>query len=146
MKEILKNITAIKKIFGKEKVVLAFVFGSTVKKTFNKLSDLDLAVVLDKSIQPSRYEEIRLSLLDQLSRLLKGKPLDMAILNNSSPLLTQMVISRGKIIFCRSEDFRVNFQSQVLQRFDDTLYLRRIYYQYLQNRVEENKLGEKYGE
>ncbi len=142
MEKIIANLLAIKNIFRRNKVVLAFLFGSTVKKKLTKLSDLDIAVVLDKTVSPNKYHQVRLSLLDQLGRIVKNKPLDVAVLNNASPLLVQLVITQGKLIFCQNEDLKVDFQVKALQEFDDAFYLRKVYYHYLEKRVKENKLGE----
>ena len=142
MKEIFSNLETIKKIFKENGVVLAYIFGSAAKKELTKLSDIDFAVLLDKTIPQNKYYQIRLSLLDRLGRAIKSKPIDIAILNNASPLLSQLVILQGKIIFCKDEDLRVNFQVKSLKEFDDALYLRRVYYNYLEERVKKNKLGE----
>jgi len=142
MKEIFSNLESIKKIFQESRVVLAYIFGSAAKKELTKLSDIDFAVVLDKTISQSKYYKIRLFLLDRLGRIIKNKPLDVAILNNASPLLTQLVILQGKVIFCKNEDLRVSFQLKSLKEFDDALYLRKVYYSYLGERVKDNKLGD----
>jgi len=142
MKRILSNLTSIKKIFQDNGIVFAYIFGSAAKKGLTKLSDIDFAVFLDKSISQSEHYKIRLLLLDQLGRFIKNKPLDIAILNNASPLLVQLVILQGKVIFCKDEDLRVSFQLKSLKEFDDAFYLRRIYYRYLEERVKENRLGE----
>lgn len=144
MERIIANSPAIENIFRKNKVVSAFLFGSAVKKRLTKLSDLDIAVVLDKTVSPDKYYQVRLSLLDQLGRIIKSKPLDIAVLNNASPLLVQLVITQGELIFCQNEDLKVNFQVRALQKFDDAFYLRKVYYHYLEKRVKENKLGEIY--
>jgi hypothetical protein len=142
MKEIISNLESIKKIFQESRVVLAYIFGSAAKRGLTKLSDIDFAVFLDKTIPQNKYYKIRLLLLDKLGRVIKNKPLDVAILNNATPILAQLVILQGKVIFCENEDLRVNFQLKSLKEFDDAFYLRKIYYNYLEERVKENKLGE----
>jgi predicted nucleotidyltransferase len=140
----LVKLSAVKNVFQKNKVALAFIFGSVAKGKTSRLSDLDFAVVLDKSVPLREYHQVRLSLADQLGRIIKSKPLDVAILNNASPLLAQLVITQGKLIFCQDENLRVAFQRKTLKNFDDAFYLRKTYYRYLARRVAENKLGEIY--
>ena len=140
----LTNLSAVKNVFKRNKVALAFLFGSQAKEKATHLSDLDFAVVLSKNVPLSEYHQVRLSLLDQLGRIIKDKPLDIAILNNASPLLSQLVITQGKVIFCQDEDLRAAFQTKTLKNFDDAFYLRKVYYYYLEKRVKENKLGEYY--
>jgi len=142
MKTILANLPAVKNVFQKNKVVLAFLFGSAAKEKVTNLSDLDFAVVLNKSVPLDKYHQIRLSLLDQLGRIIKFKPLDVAILNDASPLLAQLVMTQGQLIFCQDEDLKADFQTKTLKNFDDAFYLKKVYYHYLGRRVKENKLGE----
>lgn len=141
-----KDNILIKNIFAKNKVVLAFLFGSTVKGKATKLSDLDIGVVLAKNITVRQYHQIRITLLDQIGRVIKNRPIDLAILNEASPLLVQMVITRGRIIYCQSEFEKIEFQTNALKKFDDTFYLRKTYYHYLGKRVMEDTLGETYGQ
>ena len=64
MKEIFSNLESIKKIFQESGVVLTYIFGSAAKKGLTKLSDIDFAVLLNKTISQSKYYKIRLLLLD----------------------------------------------------------------------------------
>ena len=142
MEEILSHLPVIEKILRQNQVVLALVFGSVAKKRPNRLSDLDLGVVLADSVPNKKYPQTRLALLDKLGRILKKQPLDVIILNQASPLLTQMAISHGKVIFCPEQNLRIQFQIKSLKEFDDAYYLRRAYYHYLEQRVKNNQLGE----
>lgn len=142
MKIISENLSTIKNIFQKNRVVLAYLFGSAAKGKTTKLSDFDLAVLLNKVVKPNKYFAVRLSLLDKLGRIIKNKPLDVVILNEASPLLAQMVTSRGKIIYCQNNNIKTDFQIKTLKNFDDAIYLKKTYYHYLENRVKNNKLGE----
>jgi len=117
----------VRKVLQQNRVVLAFVFGSAAGGTATAWSDLDLGVLLDRAVPSQRYQRIRLRLLEQLSTVIKGRPLDVVILNNASPLLAQLVITRGKVLFCQDEELKAEFQVKTLQEFDDAYYLRRVY-------------------
>lgn len=131
-------------IFVKNKVVLAFLFGSVTKGKINKLSDLDIGVVLDQSIAPEKYYQTRIALLDKIGRIYKNRPIDLAILNDANPLLSHLAINRGKVIYYQNEMQKILFQTNNLKKFDDALYLRKTYYHYLSQRVKDNVLGEIY--
>lgn len=142
METILPYLTTIKKIFVGKKTVSVFLFGSAAKGKAGKLSDLDFAVLLDKTVPSKNYSRVRLELLDQLGRIIRNRPLDVAILNQASPLLAHLVVTQGKLIFCQDEDQKINFQTIALQKFDDAFYLRKVFYAYLSQRVKDNRLGE----
>ena len=143
MKESLSVVSEeVKRVLQQNRVILAFVFGSAATGRTTRSSDLDLAVLLDEAVPERKYFAIRLRLLDQLSRVIKGRHLDVAVLNSASPLLVQLVLTRGKVIFCQDKDLKAEFQIKALQEFEDALYLRKTYYRYLEERVRQNKLGE----
>jgi len=128
MEQFLSLMSAeVRKVLQQNRVVLAFVFGSAAGGTATAWSDLDLGVLLDRAVPSQRYQRIRLRLLEQLSTVIKGRPLDVVILNNASPLLAQLVITRGKVLFCQDEELKAEFQVKTLQEFDDAYYLRRVY-------------------
>lgn len=142
METTLPYLSTIKKFFADKKAVSVFLYGSAVKGKAGKLSDFDFAVLLDKTVPSKKYSQIRLELLDQLGRIIKNRPLDVAILNQASPLLAHLVVTQGKLIFCQDQSQKINFQTTTLQKFDDTSYLRKVFYTYLSKRVKDNRLGE----
>jgi len=101
MKEIISNLESIKKIFQESKVVLAYIFGSAAKRGLTKLSDIDFAVFLDKTVPQNKYYKIRLLLLDKLGRVIKNKSLDVAVLNNATPILAQLVFFKVRLFSAR---------------------------------------------
>lgn len=144
MEEFQQNLGSIKKILQKNQVVLAFIFGSAANGKLTKLSDLDFAVLLQQNVLPEKYQRIRFSLLHHLGKIIKNRPLDVAILNDASPLLAQMAVTRGRIIYSKEDSLKNKFQSETLKNYDDTAYLRKTYYRYLESRVRNNHLGETY--
>jgi predicted nucleotidyltransferase len=101
MEKILANLKSIQKVFQKHKVVL----------------------VLAEKIAPAKYPQIRLRLLDEIGWVIKDRPIDLAILNNASPLLVQLAASKGKIIYCQDNNRKIEFQTQALKKFDDAIFL-----------------------
>jgi len=140
MENLEKYLPAVKKIFRQNKVVFALLFGSVAFGKEGRLSDIDFAVFLEKGVD---YFNSRLRLLDQLGKIIKSLPVDVVVLNKSSPILAQMVLEKGKIIFCQNEEARVGFYSEVFRKFEEAKFLREQFYNYLEQRVFENKMGEK---
>lgn len=82
-------------------VVSAYLFGSHARGVSHSESDLDLGVLLDRSLHPhaqDRFEQ-RLRLISLL-----GSPpdpaIDLVILNDVHPSLGRAVASGGKLLFC----------------------------------------------
>lgn len=112
-------------IFQTNKHVIAvYVAGSYARKKAWKESDFDLVIVAHNShfLPPAQvYESIR--------HLSFPKDLDLSVVDkNSSPLFLFQVISRGERIYEKNKEERVEFEAQVLHRYYDTDYIRKIYY------------------
>jgi hypothetical protein len=134
--EVKKHLPEIRKVFEKHEVIFALLFGSHAKGKTGKLSDVDFAVYLRKC---SSHFDLQLKLMGELGRILKKDRVDVVILNQASPLLAQMAIVHGEVIFCQNEDVKANFFTRTLQRFDDALFLMRTYRQYLEKQVFNDK-------
>jgi predicted nucleotidyltransferase len=124
----------------RSEVLLAYIFGSYLDKSKLRFDDIDIAVLvrqeridtLNKKM-PYGYEA---AMITELSHLLKYPAVDLAVLNLGSPLLQHQVITRGKLIFCRSELERIRFETYALRRYADTMHLRKIKRSYMKKRIE----------
>lgn len=130
------------KIFKNYPLVGAYFYGSKSKGKSNALSDLDIGILLADEVSSKKYFPLRLEIQDALGKILKKERIDLAILNEVSPLLAQSIITKGKLIFCTDKEKITDFACQTLKKYDDTLFLRETYYKYLKRRVFENTLGE----
>ena len=90
-----------------DKVKFAFIFGSAVTKYFNKKSDIDIAVWLNK--YPVSVEKIiELKYLAEKSIDFKYD-VDLIILNDADLIITNQILSKGKLIINNDEFFTENY-------------------------------------
>jgi predicted nucleotidyltransferase len=117
-------------------VVAAYVFGSVARGTAGKLSDIDIAVLLDgaEPEQTSPYG-YRAELTADLQALLGTNDVDLVVLDSAPPLLQHRVLRHGRLIYCRDETRRVRFTIHAIQQYLDTAALRRIQTTYLNRRL-----------
>jgi uncharacterized protein len=108
-------------------VKFAYLFGSCVRGESGPLSDIDLAVYLNTGVD---YFSERLRFLEQLSRLLKGYPCDLVILNNASLVLKYEVIHGGRVIK-ENKKRRIPFEIGVFRDYLDTEPIRAVHRQKL---------------
>lgn len=103
--------------FDKEgEVLIAYLFGSYAKGTQTAESDIDVAVLL--STPPHRVLEYYLHLVNELSRVL-GSEVDLIILNMAPPMLKHQVIKYGKLVYCRDERARIEFEARAEDEYLD---------------------------
>ncbi len=65
---------------------------------------------------------------------------DLIILNQAPPLLAHRILSRGKLIFERSQSARVAFQVRTVNRYLDSQPMRNLYLAYLKKRAREGQI------
>ena len=124
----------------REEIVLAYLFGSLVKRKKGPANDIDVAVL----ISPDRLNALdqaepygyRARLIVELTGHLGTNKIDLVLLNQSSPVLLRQVIGKGRLICCVSEEQRILFETSALQRYADTAHLRNIKRLYRHKRIE----------
>lgn len=92
----------------KHKIKFIVLFGSQTTKTFNKESDFDIAVFMDKFNDLDTYNDV----LFGLAKILKipEEKIDLTDLKNANPLLRYEITSRGKLLFGDEMEY-LNFQA-----------------------------------
>ena len=129
----------------RSEVLLVYLFGSYLKRSERPYQDIDVAVyVLPEQLdrlsreKPYGYEAF---LISNLGRLLKSNCADLVVLNSAPPLLQREVVSKGKLIFCRSEPDRIHFEINALRRCADTAHLRKIKRLHMKSRIDKGLAG-----
>ena len=99
-------------------VKLVYFFGSKSKNNDGPLSDYDFAIYLDER-KRTKISEIKLELLNKISRILKTDNIDLVVLNTAeSPELKYNIIKEGKLIF-EKEPFKVLIEPRILSEYFD---------------------------
>jgi len=127
--EIIKK--SLRKYFQKHpEIEVAYIFGSVAQGRENPLSDIDVAIILDdKQIKQELYRYgYKAEILTDLIKILKMNNVDLVILNEASPLLKHRVLYSGKLIYCRNERKRIQFQIDTINKYNDFKQLRKIHF------------------
>ena len=116
-----REIKRLSDCLGKYPVILAYLFGSEAKGTSGALSDIDVAVFVDKGVGKSERFDMRLRLSNELSSIM-NRMVDLVILNDSPVQLSYEIIKHGKVIFCKDKSMQVDFETEILSRYLDRRY------------------------
>jgi len=106
---------------ARQRVELAYLFGSTARGTTGPLSDVDVAIRF--SPDGARSLDERLKLQDALCRELGSDRIDLVDLDDASPVLRYNVIRDG-VTLKGENDVRVPFEVRVMSEYFDTHALR----------------------
>lgn len=111
-------------------VRLAYVFGSQIKGTQRKDSDLDIAVKYAPSLDEMAREHVRREIIVALGEKLGplGEKADVVDLERASSALAFKVIKEGHCAIAKDAKERVNFEVRIIRRYDDDAPLRALIY------------------
>jgi uncharacterized protein len=91
---------------------LIYIFGSTVKGTSNKYSDIDIAYLSDQNI-----DEFETFMLAQELAGIINFDVDLIDLEKSSTVFQGQVVSTGKVIFCLNDRIRMNYEMKTFKMY-----------------------------
>jgi len=114
-------------------VLFAYLFGSRARGQAGPLSDTDVAVFIDPSVDPFNA---RLVIIEELMRLIGDDRVDVITLNDASPVLRHAVITDG-IVVKEEKNLRTTFEEQATSEYLDTAHLRATHDAALKRRLAE---------
>lgn len=100
-------------------VLLAYLFGSQARGQSGPLSDIDVAVLLVDAVDEACAFEKRLTLMDQISFLMRTNVVDVLVLNQSPVALAYRVVRDGVLVYCRDEAKRIEFVARTVGMYLD---------------------------
>ncbi len=141
----LRDLTSIehavtKFLRSKREVQAAYIFRSLVTGRSRRDSDVDIAVLVSDRVMRKNPFQYRLELMTELMAILKRDDVDLILLNQAPPLLAHPVLKKGKLILERSASARVAFQVRTVNRYFDTLPMRKLYLTYLKKHAREGQI------
>lgn len=124
-------------------IVGIYLFGSYAEGRQTPVSDIDLAILLDRSFPPVRYFEKKLELLAITTSVLKTDEVDLVIVNEAPPALAYRVLSTGRLLLEKKDrkGQRVNFQVRTYDRYFDFKPVEKILHEGLIRRIKEGRFG-----
>jgi predicted nucleotidyltransferase len=108
---------------GQADVVAAYLFGSAARGQADRLSDVDIAVLLDARLGAEESVERQLRIMGDLEAY-ANREVQVVVLNRAAPLLAYQAVRHGSLLYERSRAERIDFE--VLTRrvyFDEKYWL-----------------------
>jgi hypothetical protein len=100
-------------------VVLSYLFGSVAQQRAGKLSDVDLAVYLDETLNSYEKFDLELELLSDLGDIIGTDRVDLVVMNDAPISLNFEVINANHPLFIRDKDLKVDFEHYIMSRYLD---------------------------
>ncbi|OPY24859.1 MAG: Nucleotidyltransferase domain protein [Methanobacterium sp. PtaU1.Bin242] len=102
-------------------IKLAYLFGSAALKRTGKLSDVDLAIFLDESLDMEEKFNLELGLISDLGDIL-NKRLDLVIMNDAPVSLNFEIIKANYPLLIRDKNLKVDLEHYIMSRYLDRQY------------------------
>lgn len=109
---------------------IIFLFGSILTDNFNKDSDIDIGVYF----QNRRYDKT--AVYDTFIDFFQTEKVDVAFLNEASPLLLYQVTKKGKPMACKNYKILMEFRLRSIKKYWETKKFRKMKEYLLKNYVE----------
>ncbi len=100
-------------------IAAVYLFGSHARGTATKLSDVDIALLLDAVVDKSSYFPLRLEYTARMVDLLGSERVEVVVLNEVPLHLAYEIISRGTLLVERNRRYRTAFEADRIGRFLD---------------------------
>jgi hypothetical protein len=128
------NQKSIERIAKKYRIILVYLFGSKARNTDSKISDIDIAVLLENN-EEDDLKDLILALIFEFSKLFKSDKIDLLLLNRASLAIQYRVISEGKILYQINSELRYNYEEKVVKLYLDFKKFEEEYYKAMHQRV-----------
>lgn len=104
--------------FAKQSEIIAiYLYGSCARGTNNALSDIDIAVMVDRlDEQVSRQH---LDFIGKMMEIFQTDNVDVQLLTSQTPPTLARDMIRGIVIYCHDDKKRVAVEAEILSRYQD---------------------------
>jgi predicted nucleotidyltransferase len=102
-------------------IVAAYVFGSVADGRAHRDSDIDIGILLERTVYPGPAErfDARLRLTGHLGSALGRNDVDLVILNDAPPHLARDIVTLGRRVVCRDAEADHAFRRTAMLRAAD---------------------------
>lgn len=126
---------------AKPEILFAYLFGSVAKGTSGKVSDVDVAVFFDPTVELQEAGFGYLSALtEELSALLRIR-VDVVILNRAKIVLRYQVLKNGLLIHAKSYEARRTFHELTVREYLDFKPALQVQREYMLKRLQNGTFG-----
>ena len=136
--------TSLRAIVSEYPIALAYLYGSQAAGQATLLSDVDIALVLaDEDYDPKSRLTIELQIEEAIARMGGISNVDVRILNEAPIMVRGEVITNGKLLYSRDEEFRVHYETTTRAAYFDFMPIaamhREAYFERIRERGEDGQ-------
>ena len=105
-----------------DQVQLAYLYGSFLRN--DSYQDIDIALLLSGTVEPYALFKQQMQIAGEIEDLLSPHvPCDVRVLNGAPVEFQYEVIRTGRIVLCRNEEQKIDYETDIMRRYLDLKYL-----------------------
>jgi hypothetical protein len=109
-------------LFNYDQVQLAYLYGSFLRH--DSYQDIDIALLLSGTMEPYTLFKQQMQIAGEIEDLLSPHvPCDLRVLNGAPVEFQYEVIRTGRIVLCRNEEQKIDYETDMMRRYLDLKYL-----------------------
>ncbi len=112
------DLKQVSELAQKYNLLLVYLFGSRATKKETILSDIDIAILIEREDEKSATSLI-LDLISNFTRILHSDKVDLLILNKAPLALQYNVISQGKILYQQNLEIKCSYETEIIKLYLD---------------------------
>ena len=117
--------SALPRLLAHHPVGLAYLYGSTVSGFTHPFSDVDIALIVDDPISSRERRHLLLRLPVDLANSCDIRNADVRIINDAPLVFRGKVVTEGIVVYARTDDERVEFETSTRLHYFDYLPIHR---------------------
>jgi len=133
------NTVKVNETLRSYRVEIAYLFGSQARGEARPLSDADVGVLFEESVEPQARFHAMVMLTSELPSVMGISRVDVVDLLDAPPSLAFRVIRDGKLIRNMNDARRIAFESRTMVRYWDTAHMRKQFEDAILNRCADLK-------
>lgn len=118
-------VERLRRVCAEKDVVLLYLHGSHARGEQGPVSDLDLAVLVDRGRTSTL--ELELDMLGAFQAASGREDVDVVFLDRAGSIIKDRVVRSGRLIFARSERERIRFEEKAVKEYLDFRYFSKQY-------------------
>ena len=113
------------RLLAQRPVALAYLYGSVVTGLVNPFSDVDIGLVADEPVSLAHRRDLMLRVPLEIDDLCAISNADVRIINDAPLVFRGKVVTEGIVIYARTDDERVEFETTTRLLYFDYLPIHR---------------------
>jgi predicted nucleotidyltransferase len=106
-----------------DQVLLAYLYGSYISS--DTYQDIDIALLLTGTMEPYTLFKLQMQIAGEIECQLSPQPVpcDVRVLNGAPVEFQYEAIRTGRIVFCRNEELKIDYETDMMRQYLDLKYL-----------------------